>query len=171
MRYLSIYIPQQPTKPIVVIDLNQPNRLYVTDAIYYADHHAAKGFISNYQNIFKAKPQRRVDTGEIKLCDLPQRLQGQELLLRLEAMLARGKDKQPRQMHPNSLANLCTAPRFTRTNRPCKRSKFTEAQLDEAIRLRKDGFPWRMLGDRYGVNHDTLRLAVRDRGRKCHIGC
>jgi hypothetical protein len=73
-------------------------------------------------------------------------------------------------MHPNSLGNLCTAPRFTSGNRPCKRSKLTEAQLDEAIKLREDGFPWRMLGDRYGVSHDTLRLAVRDKGTKCHIG-
>jgi len=32
--------------------------------------------------------------------------------------------------------------------------------LDEAIKLRESGFAWRMLGDRYGVNHDTLRLAV-----------
>ena len=76
-------------------------------------------------------------------------------------MLARGKDKQPRQMHPNSLANLCTAPRFSRTNRPCKKRKLTDAQLEEAIKLRESGVAWRMLGDRYGVNHDTLRLAAR----------
>jgi len=41
--------------------------------------------------------------------------------------------------------------------------------LEEAIKLRESGFAWRMLGDRYGVNHDTLRLAVRSKGTKCHI--
>jgi len=91
-------------------------------------------------------------------------------LAKLEALQARGKDKKPRQMHPNSLANLCPAPRFSTANRPCRRSKLTEAQLNEAIKLRESGLPWRMLGDRYGVSHDTLRLAVRDKGTKCHIG-
>ena len=163
MRYLSVFIPQQPTKPIVVVDLNKPERVSVIDAIYYCDLHNGHAFIT-------AKFDRRADTGEIKLYDIPERIEGDELLAKLEALQARGKDKKPRKMHPNSLGNLRPAPRFTRGNRPCKRSKLTEAQLDEAIRLREDGFPWRMLGDRYGVSHDTLRLAVRDRGRKCHIG-
>ena len=79
----------------------------------------------------------------------------------LEGLLTRGKDKQPRQMHPHSLANLRPAPRFSRANRPCKKRKLTNEQLDEAIKLRADGFAWRMLGDRYGVNHDTLRLAAK----------
>ena len=35
MRYLSVFIPQQPTKPIVVVDLNKPERVSVIDAIYY----------------------------------------------------------------------------------------------------------------------------------------
>jgi hypothetical protein len=55
-------------------------------------------------------------------------------------------------------------PRFTRANRPCKKRKLTDEQLDEAIKVREDGFAWRMLGDKYGVIHDTLRLALRDRG-------
>ncbi len=83
---------------------------------------------------------------------------------------ARGKDKKPRQMHPNSLGNLRPAPRFTTAKRPCKKSKLTDDQLNEAIKLREYGFPWRLLGDRYGVSHDTLRLAIRDKGTKCHIG-
>ena len=73
-------------------------------------------------------------------------------------------------MHPNSLANLCPAPRFSRNNRPCKKRTLTDAQLEEAIKLRESGFAWRMLGDRYGVNHDTLRLAVRDRGQSAILG-
>ena len=110
---------------------------------------------------FTAKFDRRADTGEIKLYDTPKRIEGEELLALLEGLLTRGKDKQPRQMHPNSLANLCPAPRFSRANRPCKKRKLTDAQLEEAIKLRESGFAWRMLGDRYGVNHDTLRLAAR----------
>ena len=170
MRYLSVFIPQQPTKPIVVVDLNKPERVSVIDAIFYTDFHDGHAYISNYKNVFTAKFDRRADNGDTKLYDIPERIEGDELLAKLEALQARGKDKKPRKMHPNSLGNLCTAPRFTRVNRPCKRSKLTEAQLDEAIKLREDGFPWRMLGDRYGVSHDTLRLAVRDKGRKCHIG-
>ena len=170
MRYLSVFIPQQPTKPIVVVDLTKPDRSAVIDAIYYCDFHGGHAFISNYKNVFTAKFDRRADTGEIKLYDIPERIKGDELLAKLEALQARGKDKKPRQMHPNSLGNLRPAPRISTGDRPCKRSKLTDAQLDEAIKLRESGLPWRMLGDRYGVSHDTLRLAIRNRGTKCHIG-
>ncbi len=170
MRYLSVFISQQPTKPIVVVDLNKPERVSVIDAIYYCDFHGGHAFISNYKNVFTAKFDRRADTGEIKLYDIPERIKGDELLAKLEALQARGKDKKPRQMHPNSLVNLRPAPRFTTARRPCKKSKLTDAQLDEAIKLRESHIAWRMLGDRYGVSHDTLRLAIRNRGTKCHIG-
>ena len=170
MRYLSVFIQQQPTKPIVVVDLNKPDRVSVIDAIYYTDFHNGHAFISNYKNVFTAKFDRRADTGDTKLYDIPKRIEGEELLALLERLLTRGKDKQPRRMHPNSLANLCPAPRFSRANRPCKKRKLTDAQLEEAIKLRESGFAWRMLGDRYGVNHDTLRLAVRSKGTKCRIG-
>jgi hypothetical protein len=170
IKYLSIFISHQPTKPIVVVDLTKPDRVAVIDAIFYTDFYNGHAFISNYKNVFTAKFDRRADTGEIKLYDIPERIKGDALLAKLEALQARGKDKKPRQMHPNSLGNLRPAQRFTTGDRPCKRSKLTDDQLNEAIKLREDGFPWRMLGDRYGVSHDTLRLAVRDRGRKCHIG-
>ena len=170
MRYLSVFISKQPTKPIAVVDLNKPDRITVIDAIYYCDCHGGHAYKSNYKNIFTAAFDRRADTGEIKLYDVPKRIESDELLAMLEGLLQRGKDKQPRQMHPSSLANLCTAPRFTRDNRPCKKRKLTEAQLDEAIKLRGDGFAWRMLGDRYGVSHDTLRLSIKNRGTKSHIG-
>jgi hypothetical protein len=169
MRYLSVFISKQPTKPIVVVDLNKPERVSVIDAIYYCDFHGGHAYLSNYKNICTAKFDRRADTGEIKLYDIPKRIEGEELLALLEGLLTRGKDKQPRRMHPNSLANLCPAPRFSGANRPCKKRKLTDAQLEEAIKLRESGFAWRMLGDRYGVNHDTLRLAVSRRGTKCHI--
>ncbi|MDB0048007.1 hypothetical protein N9F12_01015 [Burkholderiaceae bacterium] len=161
MRYLSVFIPLQPTKPIAVVDLNKPDRISVIDAIYNTDFHSGHTYFSSYENILTAKFDGRADTGEIKLYDTPKRLEGEELLSMLEWLLTRGQDKQPRQMHPNSLANLRPAPRFSRANRPCKKRKLTDEQLDEAIKLRKDGFAWRMLGDRYGVSHDTLRLAVR----------
>ena len=170
MRYLSVFIPSQPTKPIAVVDRRKPERISLIDAIYYTDCHGAHAYLSNYRRLIDAKFDRRADTGEIKLSDIPKRIEGEELLTMLEGLLTRGKDKQPRQMHPNSLANLCPAPRFSRANKPCKQRKLTDEQLDEAIKLRETGFPWRMLGDRYGVSHDTLRLAVRNRGTKCHIG-
>jgi aldehyde:ferredoxin oxidoreductase len=106
MRYLSVFISKQPTKPIVVVDLNKPERISVIDAIYYCDFHGGHAYISNYKNIFTAKFDRRADTGEIKLYDIPKRIEEEELLALLEELLTRGKDKQPRRMHPNSLANL-----------------------------------------------------------------
>ena len=33
MRYLSVFISKQPTKPIAVVDLNKPERVSVIDAI------------------------------------------------------------------------------------------------------------------------------------------
>ena len=161
MRYLSVFIPSQPTKPVAVVDRRKPERISLIDAIYYTDFHWGHAYISNYKNALTAKFDRRSDTEEIKLYDIPKRIEGEELLSMLEGLLTRGKDKQPRQMHPNSLANLRPAPRFSRANRPCKRRKLSDEQLDEAIKLREAGFAWRMLGDRYGVSHDTLRLAVR----------
>ena len=86
MRYLSVFIPQQPTKPIVVVDLNKPERVSVIDAIYYCDFHNGHAFISNYKNIFTAKFDRRADTGDIKLYDIPERIEGDELLAKLEGI-------------------------------------------------------------------------------------
>ena len=158
------------TKPIAVVDLNKPDRISVIDAIYYTDFHSGHAYVSNYKSVLTAQFDRRADTGEIKLSDIPKRIEGEELLTILEGLLTRGKDKKPRQMHPHSLANLRPAPRFSRANRPCKKRKLSDEQIDEAIKLREAGFAWRMLGDRYGVSHDTLMLAVRTRGAKCHIG-
>jgi len=86
MRYLSVFIQQQPTKPIVVVDLNKPERFSVIDAIYYCDFHGGHAYISNYKNIFTAKFGRRADTGEIKLYDIPEFIKGDELLAKLEAL-------------------------------------------------------------------------------------
>jgi len=57
MRYLSVFIQQQPTKPIVVVDLNKPERFSVIDAIYYTDFHGGHAFISN--GGFKDEAQQR----------------------------------------------------------------------------------------------------------------
>ena len=83
MRYLSVFIPQQPTKPIVVVDLNKPERVSVIDAIYHTDFHNGHAFISNYKNVFTAKFDRRADTGDTKLYDIPERIEGHELLAKL----------------------------------------------------------------------------------------
>ena len=166
MRYLSIY---RSTNAIVCIDLNNPDRSCVTDGIYYTDFHNAYGYISNYKDIFNAKLDRRTDTGEIKLYDIARKLTGEALISYLESLLSRGKDKHKRQMHPNSIANLCTAARFSQDNRPSKKSKLSDEQLDEAMRLREAGFAWRILGDRFGISHDTLRLAVRNRRKYSDI--
>lgn len=170
MRYLYIFIPLQLTKPVVVIDLSEPDKRSVIDGIYYTDSLDGWGYLSNYKNIFTAKFDRREDTGEIKLYDIPQRLEGAELLAKLESLQRRGKDQKKRCMHPNSLANLRPAAPFSKRHRPKKTSSITDEQLQQAIELRRSGCPWRVLGDKFGVNHDTLRLAVQKRGTKCQIG-
>ena len=122
MHYLSVFIPQQPTKPIVVVDLNKPERVSVIDAIYYCDFHNGHAFISNYKNLFTAKFDRRADTDEIDV------------------------------------------------SKPVRRKKADALSLPQEAPFVDKPINWRMLGDRHGVSHDTLRLAVRDKGRKCHIG-
>ena len=170
MRYLSVFIPMQPTKPIAVVDLNKPERVSVIDAIYYTDFHCGHAYVSNYKNILTAKFDRRADTGEIKLSDIPKRIEGEELLTMLEGLLTRGKDKKPRQMHPNSLGNLRPAQPFTCKNYRHKQCKLTTEQLNQAANLKTQGWSWRMLGDKFGVKADTVRKSVKNRGTKRPIG-
>ena len=166
MRYLSVFISKQPTKPIAVVDLNKPERVSVIDAIYYCDFHGGHAYLSNYRNIFTAKFDRRTDTGEIKLYDIPKRIEEEELLALLEGLLVRGKDKQPRRMHPNSLANLNSSEPSTCKNYRHKQCKLTAQQVQEAALLKTQGLSWRMLGDRFGVKADTVRKSVKNRGTK-----
>jgi hypothetical protein len=170
MRYLSVFIPKQPTKPIVVVDLNKPDRVSIIDAIYYTDFHGGHAFISNYKNVFTAKFDRRADTGEIKLYDIPKRIKGQELLAKLEALQTRGKDKKPRTMHPNSLSNLRPAEPFSCNNYRHKQCKLTTEQVNQAAHLKAQGWSWRMVGDKFEVKADTVRKSVKNRGAKRQIG-
>ena len=152
-----------------MVDLSKPDRVSVIDAIYYCDFHNGHAFISNYRNIFTAKFDRRADTGEIKLYDIPERIEGDELLAKLEALQARGRDKQTRKMHPNSLANLRKSAPFTCTNYRHKTCKLSAAQVSEAARLKSQGWSWRMVGDRFGIKADTVRKSVKNRGGKPRI--
>lgn len=68
---------------------------------------------SNYRNpltaTFKRSPERKNKTNSrtIELNDLPQRFEGEAALELIKQCTSwRGKDKKPRQMHPNSLKNL-----------------------------------------------------------------
>ena len=169
MRYLSVFIQQQPTKPIVVVDLNKPERVSVIDAIYYTDFHNGHAFISNYRNIFTARFDRRADNGDTKLYDIPERIEGDELLAKLEALQARGKDKKPRKMNPNSLGNLRPAEPFTCKNYRHKQCKLTTEQVNQAGHLKAQGWSWRMIGDKFKVKSDTVRKSVKNRGTKRHI--
>lgn len=163
MRYLSIFISQQPSKPIVVIDLLRPDRLSLIDGAYYADFHESWGYISNYRNILKAPFDRRADTGEIKAHDIPQRLNGTDLLARIEGLKQRGSDRCKRNMHPNSLANLRPAKRFSERHSPRKPRKLTDEQLDKAQELRRNGCSWRTVGDLLRCNAQTVRSSLRRR--------
>ena len=169
MRYLSVFISKQPNKPIAVVDLNKPDRVSVIDAIYYCDFHGGHAYISNYKNIFTAKCDRRADTGETKLYDIPKRIEGEEILAMLEGLLTRGKDKKPRKMHPNSLGNLRPAEPFSCNNYRHKKCKLTTEQLNQAARLKAQGWSWRMVGDKFEVKADTVRKSVKNRRTKHQI--
>ena len=78
---------------------------------------------------------------------------------RLTAMRVRGEDKSPRKMHPNRLANLRPARPVTPTDRPNKPSKVTPQIKEQVIQLREDGYSWRVIGDKVGLNVSTVRNA------------
>ena len=164
MRYISIYLNETP---IVCIDLHKPIRADIIDAIYYAEKFKLDGFISNYKNIFKAKFDRTADSNDnvtsrqIKLHDIPKRLNNSELIAMLEGLQQRGKDKGKRKMNPKSLANLKPAKAFTHAYHPTKPRKLTDQQVEKAKELRSNGCSWRKVGDLLECNFQTVRSSLR----------
>lgn len=88
-------------------------RTDATDLAYLVDFKDCILVRSNYRNpltaTFKRTPERnnKSTNRSIALDDLPQRFTGEEALELIQQCTCwRGKDKKPRQMHPNSLKNL-----------------------------------------------------------------
>jgi hypothetical protein len=164
MRYLHLIGQQHPN---LRVDLKNVDRKLVTDCIYYADKYGSNAYLSNYKALNKLK--RRLDTGEILLRDVPERLHGNDLLVYLESLRVRGQDTQKRNMHPNSMANLKTRAPFTSVDQPKKQCLVTEEQITIAKSLRDDGVSWRGIGDRLAVNYESVRSAMRRLGTRALI--
>ena len=132
----------------------------LSDGLYYADKFDCFGYVSNHKHRLKGK-YRRTQEGEIHYLDIPTRFDKIALMERLTAMRVRGEDKSPRKMHPNSLANLRPARPFTPTDRPNNPRKVTPQAREQVIQLREDGYSWRVIGDKVGLNVSTVREGAR----------
>jgi hypothetical protein len=158
MRYLSIISPQ--LKQLAVVDLKKPEKLDVIDGIYYAEKFNCTGLLSNYKKPLNEPFKRALKTGEIKLSDLPKKLDTQQALELLESLLKRGKDKAAREMNSASLSNLKTSRPFSKDHQPVRVLSCTPAMLTRARQLRSDGCSWRGIGDILGVKAATIRMAM-----------
>ena len=158
MRYLSIISPQ--LKQLAVVDLKKPEKLAVIDGIYYVDKFNCIGLISNYKKPLNEPFKRALTTGDIKLSDLPKRLDTQQVIELLESLQTRGKDKQARRISPNSLANLKPSRLFSKDNQPVRVPTCTPTMLARARQLRSNGCSWRGVGDILGVKAPTIRMAL-----------
>ncbi len=120
---------------------------------------------SNYRNpltaVFKRSPDRKNKalSRSIELDDLPQRFTGDAALALIEQCSRwRGEDKKPRQMHPNSLANLrplskgCKAlPRYYRA----------PVELAErACQLRTMGHSLKAIGDTLDLSDKQVKYLL-----------
>lgn len=130
------------------------------------DCRGAIGILSNYKKPFEAQFQRTrkdADTREselITLSDRPRRLDTDELIQFLEAIQLRGKDKNKRQMHVNSIKNLKKTSEWTTNSKPKKPCQISDDQIIEAIRLKCSGFSWKTLSDKLEININSLRSAI-----------
>lgn len=158
MHYLSLISPQ--LEQLALLDLKSPDRLAIKDCIYYADKYNCIGIISNYKKPLAGPFRRTLVTGEIKLTDLPKRLDTQQVIELLELLLRRGKDKAVREMNPTSLANLKPSRRFSKDHQPVRVPTCTPSMLSRARELRSAGCSWRGIGDILGVKAATIRMSM-----------
>jgi hypothetical protein len=159
MQYLIFFpFPSQPETQFV-IDLKRRNAVQVRDAIYYIDKFDLHCYLSNFKSLHRA--YQRNAQGEIKQTDMPKRIKPQEAIQMLEALQGRGRDKQPRKMHPNSLFNLKPALPFTRGTAPKKPTMISDIEVSKAKELKANGASWAAIGDTLGKKKEAIRSAVR----------
>ena len=158
MRYLSVIDPIG--RQMTVIDLKNPTKIDIIDGIYYADKFDCYGLKSNYKKPLGAAFKRTLKTGEIKLSELPERLDTQQVIEFLESLLKRGRDRATREMNPASLANLKPARPFSKDHQPARVPTCSPHMLSRAQQLRLDGCSWRGIGDILGVKAPTIRMAL-----------
>lgn len=158
MRYLSVIDPFG--RQMTVVDLKNPAKIDIIDGIYYADKFGCYGLKTNYKKPLGAAFKRTLKTGEIKLSELPKQLDTQQVIELLERLLQRGRDKENRQMHTNSLKNLKPARPFSKDHQPARVPICSPQMLSRARQLRLDGCSWRGIGDILGVKAPTIRMAL-----------
>ncbi len=167
MRYLSLFpFPSDPSYELV-IDLNKPNKVDVSNAIDLLTYTVGHAYQSNFKSLLKAKFPRATYNADpiksrlIKSEFAPKRLLADEAICLLHSLQGRGKDRVKRTVHPNSMCNLRPAARFTPQNHPTKPCLMSNQQVQKAVELRDNGYSWRTIGDSLGVNSETVRSTLR----------
>ena len=165
MQYLIFFpFPSQPETQFIV-DLKRHCAVQVRDAIYYIDKFDLHCYLSNFKSLHRG--YQRNAQGEVKQSDMPKRIQPLEAIEMLEALQVRGRDKQPRKMHPNSLLNLKPALPFTRGTAPRKPMMISDIQVSKAQELKANGASWAAIGDYLGCNKEAIRSAIRRTSMNC----
>ena len=159
MQYLTFFTPTHYVA--YVLNIKTCKQDQINHAYALVENMQCTGVLSNYRDILKAHFKRRADTGDILLSDLPRRMDVDGLLRYLDELSERvsKRNKRKRNLHPNTLANLQKAKRFTSENRPNKPRKIFPHHLERALELRAQGCSWRLAADRLGLNPSSLRTA------------
>jgi hypothetical protein len=159
MKFITLCLNQ---KRLLCIDTQNPDKLTLIDAQYYADKYDLNAYASNYKDIFTAKFKRTAgQDSQIYLNDAPVRLSKSDLVAALERLAE--KTTKVRKMNPKSLSNIVTAPRFTKECHPVKARLLSSEQLDRAALLRANGCTWRAIGKLIGCNFETVRSGLKRR--------
>lgn len=169
MKLPYLYICDKNLEFICLIDLRR-KFAKLNAAIEAVQQFNAIGIRSNYKNPFEAQFLRngdiwgdKVNSGAIKTSDLPIRYSTEELLDLLQALSTRGKDRNKRKVHQNSLNNLKKRPNWSSELRPTKPKKISEELIDTAIQLKSQGMSWRKIGDKLQLNFQSVRTAIHRR--------
>jgi hypothetical protein len=165
-KFQWLYICDKNLEFICLINLNKkfPKLKAAIEAI---KQFQGIGIQSNYKNPFNACFARngeiygdKLNSGAIKNFDIPIRYSTEELIIFLERIQTRGKDRNKRKIHQKSLNNLRKAPNWSANSRPNKPKKISEEMIDQAINLKKSGMSWRKIGDKLETNFQSIRTAI-----------
>jgi hypothetical protein len=171
--FLFICTQAPSLEPLYVLNLDKKSTFKnIAEVIDDVQFFKAIGIRSNYKNPFKAKFAR---TGEvkndalnsrvIKSFDRPIRHSTTELIEFLESFRVRGKDRKPRQIHPNSLKNLQKAAAWTAETKPTKPRQISDETIAKADAMKANGMSWRQIGDKLLINFSSIRSAINRRNK------
>ncbi len=158
-----LFICDKNLNKLHVVNLNKPMDLtsVINDVVYFD----AIGIQSNYKNPLDAKFKRTKDTRNeetsrlIVKDDLPKRFNTNELVVFLQSLQTRGKDKKKRTINPKSLLNLKPAKQFSKDYNFKKPSFLSESQLSYVEQLRARNTPYRQISEELGLPLDKVKNA------------